>query len=348
MKFACCNLTKSGAQNETITCSKCKGVYHITCLDLTNKQKDSSKIIKKKSWICLQCCRLKQSDYIGSPSRTAIKAAVKTTTVCMDTPSLLADVSASDPLVTFSLEQVQSIIVSEISNLKKSLEERITNEIKTLRDEISSLNDSVSFFSSKFEELNVRVEKCESIVTDLMKNTAEVSQIKASVSNLQFESNNREQWARRSNMEIYGIPESNNENLMELFRKIVNLTTLQLNPASDIDFITRVAAKNTEIRRPKPIIVRFIARWKKDEFLTNLKKLKLKCNDIGFVGNNNAIYFNEHLTSENKALLQSAKKLAREKKYMYVWVKNCTIMVRRSENSPVIHVLNQNDLKKIA
>lgn len=346
MKFACCNSTIGGAHNETVSCSKCKGVYHINCLDPTDKQNEP-KNLRKKSWMCSQCCISKQSGNTGTPSRTALKTAVETGTVRRETPSLREDESKNDPLVTFTLEQVQSIIVSEISKLKQSLEKRISSEIKTLRDELSNLNDSVSFFSSKFEELNVRIEKCESIVSDLMKNTAEASQIKASVSNLQCENNNREQWARRSNMEIYGIPESNNENLMELFRKMVNLTTLQLNPASDIDFITRVASKNTEIHRPKPIIVRFIARWKKDEFLTSLKKLKLKCNDIGFPGNNNAIYFNEHLTSENKALLQLTKKLAREKKFTYVWVKNCTIMVRRSENSPVIHILKQNDLKKM-
>ncbi|CAH2095044.1 unnamed protein product [Euphydryas editha] len=108
-----------------------------------------------------------------------------------------------------------------------------------------------------------------------------------------------------------------------------------------------VASKSQENKKPKPIVVKFLCRWKKDDFLAQVKKLKLKCSDIGFSSNDNFIYFNDHLTSKNKVLLQSVKKSAKEKGYRYVWVKNCCIMVRRNDTSPVLHIINVNDLKKI-
>lgn len=77
-----------------------------------------------------------------------------------------------------------------------------------------------------------------------------------------------------------------------------------------------------------------------------MRKLKLKACDLGFSGNS-SIHFNEHLTSANKALLKRAKEVAKERNYTYVWVKNCSVMVRRSDTSPVIHISNVMDLNKI-
>ncbi|CAH2105728.1 unnamed protein product [Euphydryas editha] len=49
------------------------------------------------------------------------------------------------------------------------------------------------------------------------------------------------------------------------------------------------------------------------------------------------------LKNELKALKDEFSR----KGYRYVWVKNCCIMVRRNDTSPVLHIINVNDLKKI-
>ncbi|XP_072946628.1 uncharacterized protein [Epargyreus clarus] len=164
---------------------------------------------------------------------------------------------------------------------------------------------------------------------------------------MENQNNNSEQWSRRSNIEIYGIPEKKNENLFHILTTISERTNCTINPTSDIDFITRVSPKNSDPKQVKPIIVRFLARYKKDDFLSEARKLKLKASDIGYATCDNYIYFNDHLTSSNKALLRQAKSIAREKQYAYVWVKKCTIFARRNDMSPVIVISSKQDLNKI-
>ncbi|CAH2087987.1 unnamed protein product [Euphydryas editha] len=162
-----------------------------------------------------------------------------------------------------------------------------------------------------------------------------------------FDNNRREQWSRRSNLEIYGIPERKSENLLVLLKDIAQRIDFPLNIDCDLDFITRVAPREKNLKKPKPIVVRFLARYKKDEFLSKAKKSKIKASDLGFNNSNAQIFFNDHLTGANKSLLQRAKIIAKEHNFKYTWVKNCAIMVRRSDTSPVVHITNPIDLNKV-
>ncbi|CAG9575508.1 unnamed protein product [Danaus chrysippus] len=245
---------------------------------------------------------------------------------------------------------IRSIISEELASLKgdfKTSMYPIQEELKTFKKEFEIIKVSLDFINSKFDEINKRIECCEGEMNVLTQKCMDIGKLCSSVEEIEFNNNNREQWARKSNVEVYGIPERKNENLISLLQTVFDKTHLQFNINTDIDFITRVASKKNDVKKSKPIIVRFICRWKKDEFLSAVRKLKLKCCDIGFNGNNNSIFFNDHLTSLNKALLQSVKKAAKDKGYEFVWVKNCSIMARRSNTSPVLHFVKSSDLKKI-
>ncbi|XP_063529580.1 uncharacterized protein LOC134740857 [Cydia strobilella] len=166
---------------------------------------------------------------------------------------------------------------------------------------------------------------------------------------IDWELNSKEQWARRSNIEIQGIPEAKNENLLDIFSNLTKMAGFPINVDTDIDFITRVAPMSSDTKKTKAIVVRFLARYKKDDCLNRLRKLRdLKACDVGFAGNNSPIYFNDHLTKVNKLLLKDAKRIARDNGYKWVWVKVTVhfIMVRRNDTSAVINILSSEDLKK--
>ncbi|XP_045459285.1 uncharacterized protein LOC123669739 [Melitaea cinxia] len=257
----------------------------------------------------------------------------------------------SDFDISTQFEGIKEFIASEMAKWKVDLEASISNMVSTLlqpiKDDITSLRESVSFINSKYDEFNNKVIGLEKELKSLSSLSIELSTLKKKIDTLETENNSREQWSRRSNIEVYGIPERKNENLMEILKTISDRTGYQLNPSTDIDFVTRVAHSKSENRLIKPIVIKFLSRWKKDDFLALAKRIKLQCSDIGFAGNSSNVYFKEHLTRSNKALLQEAKKLAKEKNFSYVWIKNCTIMVRRTDTSPVLHILSNSDLKKI-
>lgn len=88
-------------------------------------------------------------------------------------------------------------------------------------------------------------------------------------------------------------------------------------------------------------------RYLRDDFITAAKKYKaLSTSDLGLNGNTK-IFVNDHLTVENKQLLNKAKLLAREKDFAYVWVKNCVIFTKKNVTSPTHVIKSEKDLKKI-
>ena len=166
---------------------------------------------------------------------------------------------------------------------------------------------------------------------------------------LRLKQKKNEQWVRRSNVQINGVPHKDGEDLMSIVSKISSYCNYPIKPESDIDFITRVAVKNPkDPKKPKPIIVKFQSRYKKDDLLSAFRKLKvIQASDIGFVGCTDKVYINDHLSAYNKSLLNQARSRAEERKYAFVWVRNCTVHVRRDEKSPVIFITSQDALNKI-
>ncbi|KAL4702346.1 hypothetical protein ACJJTC_002708 [Scirpophaga incertulas] len=78
----------------------------------------------------------------------------------------------------------------------------------------------------------------------------------------------------------------------------------------------------------------------------NLFDVVSKLADIGF-DSDSKIFINDHLTLENKKLLNKAKQIARDHGYSYIWVKNCKIFLRKDQTSPIKYVKSELDLKKL-
>ncbi|CAH2083324.1 unnamed protein product [Euphydryas editha] len=347
MKFACCKSTAEGASG-SLLCTKCKLIYHVACL-YTSERKKAFSADFKQSWLCPGCAlnqpRIVKND--NTPIRTGIESVnARRGGSCTDSPPPSADYEVNPTIV----ETLKNIIASEMSvfksELRKALSEAISVELKPISDEIALIRESMNFIHSQYETIVKRVDDLEKDMKSCLSIKSEVGSIKDHIGSAEVDNEKREQWARRSNVEIFGIPERKGENLMQILTDVANKAKFSLDPSQDIDFITRVAPKNSDCKKIKPIVVRFLARWKKDEFLSSTKKLRLKCTDINISGDS-FIHFNDHLTRANKALLQRVKSLCKEKTYKYVWVKNCTINVRRSDTSPVIHISKVSDLNKI-
>lgn len=347
MKFECCKSTTDVTVG-ALQCSKCKHNYHVQCLYPTEKKPVAAEF--KKAWVCPDCKskQPRQTNNDNTPVRPLPRPQQGmdnvnshrggSSTVSPPTPTA----SSSD-----TADLIRSIMASEIEQLKEYFRKSLSEELKPIINEIANIKESLGIFNQQFEKLTKRMDKVETEIKIYKSTTVDVNHLKSSIAKLEYENNCSEQWSRRSNIEIYGIPEKRNENLFHILKTIADRAKSDIDLTSDIDFITRVSPKNTDTKKVKPIVIRFLARYKKDDFLSQVRKLKLKASDIGYTTCENSIYFNEHLTSFNKTLLRRAKTIAKEKQYTYVWVKNCAIFVRRNDTSPVILISNEQDLNKI-
>lgn len=90
---------------------------------------------------------------------------------------------------------------------------------------------------------------------------------------------------------------------------------------------------------------------KKQEFLNARKVRRNLCvRDLGDEWKksvNNTIYINEHLTIQNKILLNKCRDFKKNANIKHLWVKNGKIYMRKADNTKVFVILNQDCLNDV-
>lgn len=360
--------------NSLLKCTGCSGTYHYVCLNLTLELVSNS----KQAWLCSFCTsvnsRRRRNDNTPVQRFQAAAAFDDSTMSCdgvlddsrvvenapytarpddsnlMVTPpnSYHTTKDTNRSLFTSHPETLLHDILSKVSALQTQFSaiQAIQSDLSQVKCDIAEMRSSID---TKLDELTGRMHTIESRVSALEECKAELDDVKKAISDVITDSRRNEQWVRRSNIQINGVPETKGENLFTIVRSLAELSGFPLNTNTDIDFVTRVAVRNdSDSAKPKPIIVKLQARYKKDDFMSSLRKFKnLKASDLGFPNSSNRVYINDHLSSYNKYLLKVAKQRANQKNYQYCWVRNCTVMVRRDERSPILFITSEEALNKI-
>jgi hypothetical protein len=199
-----------------------------------------------------------------------------------------------------STEQSLLLLLQEFKTLKADnikLNEdniRLSNENLELKDEIRHINKDLSHFESLYDAM--------------------------------------EQNLLVKNVEITGVAETENENLIEIIGKISHSVGVLLHDV-DIDSIHRKHGNQTS-GLPRNIIVKFSRLRTKNVLMEKIKGQKLY-NNIIDPGSNNLrpIYFNDHLTSRSKYLFFLARKFKREGHVKYAWTNFGKIFIKKDDNS---------------
>ncbi|KAG8295784.1 hypothetical protein J6590_072786 [Homalodisca vitripennis] len=119
-----------------------------------------------------------------------------------------------------------------------------------------------------------------------------------------------EQYSRKCNVEIQGIPVTTNEDAVSLATDVGAALGVVLS-AEDV-----MAAHRVPTFRPRaapPLVVQLRDRRMKETIVAAYKKKKeLKASEINKVFTNNKVYVNDHLTPETKNLLRLTKEKSRQ------------------------------------
>nr|CAH7762183.1 unnamed protein product [Callosobruchus chinensis] len=102
-----------------------------------------------------------------------------------------------------------------------------------------SATDSVTFCSEKISDFEAKLLKFDEYFRITEKLIQENHELKTEVANLQNRLNDMEQHSRTYNIEIQGVPEKRNENLMEIVKDIGKHVNCDTN-ADKVDYIHRV------------------------------------------------------------------------------------------------------------
>ncbi|XP_044763778.1 uncharacterized protein LOC123320968 [Coccinella septempunctata] len=303
-----------GRKNPGLECHGfCKRSYHQSCLLMTHEV-----FIALRSegitWACSDCRTL------DSPRRFTAGPRVATTSA-IHAPEDEVDLVAAIGAMRADLQSIRS-------------------QQTELLTSVNFCSNKITDFEAQLKEMRKSISKIDDVVAENKRLRAELDQVNRRLTDM-------EQMSRINNLEIVGVPEVRNENLVEIFEKITESLNCKMN-ASDIDDIHRVPINKNGSSQIKNIVVKLHSRRNKENLLAAVKQTKsrskIKSNSIKVDGVSDHLYINEHLTLNNKLLFKEARETAKSKNYKYVWIKNCNIYMRKDDSSRVLQIRSHDNL----
>ena len=241
--------------------------------------------------------------------------------------------------------------VSEIWKILKAIQmdvAKILNKNQEIRKDIDGLKASLQFNDEQVAEIKKGNEGLVLKTNDLENRLASADKtiydLERQVENLEFDHDTLEQYTRKFNVEVHGIPECEGENLREIITKVGQKISVDISD-DDIDIVHRLYRKPPA---KKPIIVRFTSYKKKREFYKgrfNLKDTNLSGIFGSVLSDSEArIFINENLTQRQQELLAMARNMKRAQKLNRVWTVDGKIFARKTEDSRPVRINERLDL----
>lgn len=203
-------------------------------------------------------------------------------------------------------------------------------------NKLSEVIASQTYLSEQYEDFRIKMEQVDVLrkKVDVLENI--LSQRDKELDSLKEQVRGNEQYQRRRQVEIYGVPVVSGENLTSVVQSIAKQVGVDVQPG-DVDAAHRLPSRT----KPEPIIVEFCTRTIRNMLLESKKKKTVK----GPQGN--FIQIHESLSPYFKNLLWKTKTAAREKNYKYVWFKKNKILVKKGDGADtVIEIVKESDLTK--
>lgn len=323
---------RDGAQ-----CTLCQGQYDFPCAGIS----ETGFRNRRNTWKCISCKQLGAANPLNIPSvktnPTRSPSPVSLESIALDIKSLSSQISSLPNLIA-SVKAIQAD-VADLKTMKADIA-----ELKLIKPEVADMKSSIEFVQLSVETLTGRISEVSLEVQELHKTKEQVNILQQRFEQFEGSMREYEQRSRMNNIEIKGIPLSPSENLFDIVAKVGNLTGCII-PKEQISYVARIPMRNDKIN--KTIIISVLNRYLKEDFVAAAKKRKIVPADLGLRGDLR-IYVNDHLTLENKMLLNKAKNVAKERGFSFIWVRGCKIFARKNPTSHVVTIKSELDLKKLA
>lgn len=345
-------------------CRLCVGKYHYECLRLTKSQFSSFTPVYRSSWICPECTNVTRRNRSTESSPVRPSTPCSTMETCEvahdDVRSLCASPSPETPVtmdkISCLLDQKLNIALSNFmtqfraalaDDIKASIRTEVLSQFQTIKEEFSTTTD---FICAEQQMLKEQIHDKEKSIKKL---ESENNRLQTELHQLSSRLSSVEKISRSCNVEVQAVPEANNENTINLFKKICDIVNLSISE-SNVLACRRVAKMNTSSSRPRNVLVSLASPRLRDEVLSAVHRYNkshptdtISTSHLGLAGEARRIYVTEHLSPEQKALHAAARIAAKEMKFKYVWVKFGRIYVRKDDMSKAILIKSEDTLNKL-
>lgn len=169
-----------------------------------------------------------------------------------------------------------------------------------------------------------------------------INVLEKEVKDLNLKCDSNEQYSRRNNLRIHGLPESpdNDGNLHNTVVSLLN-EELQLSPPladADVDRLHRVGPRHTSTsQRPRPCIIKLTSYQARDRIYKSRSKLRHSTKEI---------YINEDLTQRRAALLWKIRGLKKSKRIIDGWSYDGKVSIKLL-NGSIKGIIDEDQLNSL-
>ncbi|XP_045777094.1 uncharacterized protein LOC123875358 [Maniola jurtina] len=326
------------SDRRSMRCFLCEKYYDLSCCGLSDMQYKKLNAATKTTWKCPTCqARLRSG---GDNSDTPIRSTSKSTS------------SVTQPdLDAYIAESVNKIISSTMGSIILDV---LSRELKPIKSDMALLKDiqhSISYVSNELDD----IKKSFTLLKDENAKLIKVNEdLKVTVNDLNTRLCILEQHSRENNLEINGIPENKSENLVNTLQQMGNIISHPIQE-NVILSCTRVRKLDPSTDRPRSVIVKLPNTKTRDSILAAVAKFnknnpndKLSSKHLGYGTTKSPVFVTEHLSPYFKALHAETRRLARDKGYRYIWIRNGRIFIRKNDTSPAKQIRDKESLKSIS
>ncbi len=207
-----------------------------------------------------------------------------------------------------------------------------------MEEKIEEILATVKATDKKLDVLTSKVERLE---TKDREKDITINEMKEENNTLRIRLESMEQYSRRNNLIVSGIPQREKENVRELVTNLASKWGINI-PTSGIVAAHRLFSKSGI----PDIIIKLADRDIIGQLIKSSKTTKLSSDCLG-IQPATVIYCSDHLTPYTKRILAYAKELRRNGMVKYVWTKECVVYVRKEDQSPAIKIPDEITLNKV-
>ncbi|XP_054287896.1 uncharacterized protein LOC129003623 [Macrosteles quadrilineatus] len=276
--------------------------------------------------------RCAQDDLVGAKTRSLRDWKCKK---CRPSLSATSEVSADG--------------TKELLQALEDFKQKVFMELKSTRNDISELKESLNFVSNMMDDSNKLMTEIKGELATLKKENDDLRKENATltveVTSLKDRVRSLEQYSRKNNVEISGIPQTPNEDVVKLVKDVGAALGIDIQEG-DISIAHRVPSFKKE--RTQPLIVQFSRRTSRETLLKSFREKKtMTAKEIHAAFPARSVYVNEHLSPENKQFLSKLKEKCKEVGYKYAWCREGKFFVRKCVNDRCLRVDTYEELEKL-
>lgn len=232
---------------------------------------------------------------------------------------------------SLTLEDVMKKVMEILQN-NKDIEQNVNKSYEALSDKLEENTQVI-------KEQTASLERCLKTIDGL---AAENNKLKEKILNLETRLDDVEQYSRRNTLEIYGIPQTANEDVVTVVKEVGKALNMGITNTM-IDACHRMGKVKPD-SPPPGIIVKFVRRIDMEEML-NKKRVKKELSTRHMnLGTDFPIYINESLSPSRRRLFAAARIIKKDKHFKYLWTRGGNIFLRKEDSAPVVKVTCQADL----